>query len=216
MANATLITVLQPVPLLIAGRLFFKEPIERRDVGWITLAVAGAAAMVLSAASAETGDLGGDLLAVGALIALAAYLSTAKAARRTLATLPFMAGLWMWAGLTLTPILLISGNAIVPTEQTDWIKIVAIAALPGMGHILINYSHRGLRLAVLGLIQLLTPVGSALLALAFLGQTVTWLQVTGMAVVLVALTAHLRAGEGGREDRTARPDDPDLDPAPGS
>jgi probable blue pigment (indigoidine) exporter len=189
-ANATLIAVLQPLPLLIIGRVAFGEAITGRDVLWISVAVGGAVAMVVSAASAQTGDLRGDLLAVGSLVFLATYFSGAKEARKTLDTLPFMVGLWFWSGVVVVPILLVSGNAIVPTDGLDWVRIAAIAVMPGAGHVLVNYSHTGLRLAVVGLLQLLTPVTSALFALAFLGQTITLWQVAGMAVVLVALGFH--------------------------
>lgn len=189
-ANATLITVLQPLPLLVIGRIAFGESIAGRDVLWISVAVAGAAGMVVSAASAKTGDLRGDLLAAGALVFLATYFSAAKEARKTLDTLPFMVGLWFWSGIVVVPILLVSGNAVAPTEGLDWVRIAAIAALPGAGHVLVNFSHKGLRLAVVGLLQLLTPVTSALFALAFLGQTITGWQVVGMAVVLTALGFH--------------------------
>lgn len=189
-ANATLIGVLQPLPLLIVGRLFFSERASSRDVGWIAVAIAGAAVMVLSARSAETGDIVGDLLAVGSLCTMAVYFSTAKRARTTTGTIPFMVGLWWWAGVAMTPILFLSGEQVLPSVGSDWTRIVFIAAIPGAGHALTNYSHEGVPLALVGVLQLFTPVGSSLLAWWLLDQTVTGLQVAGMAVVLCSLTVY--------------------------
>lgn len=189
-ANATLIGVMQPVPLIIAGRFLFNEHPRGRDLAWVALAVAGAVLMVASANSADTGDLKGDLLAFGALFFVATYFVAGKFGRRHLETLPFMTGMWFWATVSAFVILLFSSSAMLPETGLDWWRIVAVAALPGTGHAFISYAHAHISLAVVGVLQLLTPVVSSVIALWFLDQSITGWQWVGMATVIVTLTIY--------------------------
>ena len=189
-ANAVLITVLQPVPLVIAGRLFFGERVRAHEVLWILVALGGAAAMVVAGAVDGTGDIRGDILAVAAMLMTSVYFIAAKGARSTLETLPFLAGLWFWATITLIPILIIFGDSAIPVSNTEWLKILGVTALPGIGHFLTSFSHARTSLAVVGVLQLFIPVGASLLAWWFLGQSITGWRLLGMAVVIVSLTIY--------------------------
>ena len=189
-ANATLIAVLQPIPLLLAGRILFGENATRRDVLLVVSAVAGSIVAIVAASSADTGNLGGDLLALAALLFAAGYFVQAKKARQQLGTLPFMFGMWVWAGVALTPILLVSGDSLMPVVGTDWWLIIGIAVLPGTGHALTNFAHGKLPVSIIGALQLITPIGGSLMALWFLDQTVTLLQATAMMFVIAVLTVY--------------------------
>lgn len=189
-ANATLIGVMQPVPLIIAGWVLFKERPRIRDLIWVALALVGVAIMIVSANSSDTGKLKGDLLAFGALFLVATYFTAGKFGRQHLDTVSFIAGMWFWATCTALMILLLSSGAILPETGPDWWRIAAIAALPGTGHALINYAHANVSLAIVGVLQLLTPVISTLIALWFLNQSITDWQWLGMLTVIVTLTIY--------------------------
>lgn len=189
-ANATLLSTLQPIPLMIAGAVLFSERTRSREVAWVAIAIFGAAFMVLAARSAETGDIKGDLLAAASLLGMAVYFSSGKRARASLDTLPFMVGMWFWAGIAITPILLLSNNELMPANGADWLRIAGIVAFAGTGHTLINYSHQHASLAIVGVLHLFLPVGSGLLAWWFLDQSISGWQALGMAVVIAALAAY--------------------------
>ncbi len=189
-ANATLLSTLQPIPLMIVGVVLFSESTRVREVVWVAIAIFGAAFVVLAARSAETGDIKGDLLAAASLLAMAVYFSSGKRARASLDTLPFMVGMWFWAGVAITPILLLSNNELMPANGADWLRIAGIVAFAGTGHTLINYSHQHVSLAIVGVLHLFLPVGSGLLAWWFLDQPLSGWQALGMAVVIAALAAY--------------------------
>lgn len=189
-ANATLLSTLQPIPLMIVGVVLFSESTRVREVVWVAIAIFGAAFVVLAARSAETGDIKGDLLAAASLLAMAVYFSSGKRARASLDTLPFMVGMWFWAGVAITPILLLSNNELMPANGADWLRIAGIVAFAGTGHTLINYSHQHVSLAIVGVLHLFLPVGSGLLAWWFLDQSLSGWQALGMAVVIAALAAY--------------------------
>lgn len=191
-ANATLITVMQPLPLIVAARFMFSERIAAPDLGWIALALSGATVMVLSADSGGSADIGGDLIAAGATLVSAGYFIFGKRARATLDTDVFMTGLLFWAGLTIVPIALISRQDMIPPDGAEWVRMVALGFIVGFGHMLINFANGRLPLAVLGVFQLFVPVGAAIMAWAFLDQSITTGQGVGIAVVVVALTSHTR------------------------
>lgn len=189
-ANATLIASMQPVVMVAAARFIFGERVGRHDVGWMALALGGATFMIVSADSGGSADIHGDLLAIISIVFSAAYFIFSKRARQTVDTVPFMAGLMFWAGVALTPILILSGQDLGADTSSEWVRLVAIALLPGMGHLLINNAHRVVPFVVIGVAQLTLPVGSATLAWLFLDQTITAGQTVGMAIVIVALGAH--------------------------
>lgn len=189
-ANTALITVLQPLPIMIGAHFLFSERLRRPDLGWSALALGGAIFMVLAASSAGTSHLGGDLLAAASTLAGSTYFLTSKRSRTKLDTLPFMVGMFAWAGVALTPMVLIAGQSLGPYRGIEWVRLAALALLPGTGHVLINYSHGKIPLAMMGIFHLLIPVLAALLAWWFLEQGITIAQVVGMAIVAFAMTAH--------------------------
>lgn len=189
-ANAALIAVLQPVPLLIAGLLFFGERVTRTEIMWVAAAVVGAVIMVVSSSTSGTGNIKGDLVAVASMLLTAVYFTGSKQARQSLDTVPFMVGLWFWSTVVLVPIVLLSGENFDPGTVGEWSRVVGVALLPGAGHFLINYSHRVTPLSVVGVLQLFIPVGATILALFLLDQDVSGLQWIGMVIVIVSLVIY--------------------------
>jgi drug/metabolite transporter (DMT)-like permease len=189
-ANVSLITVLQPIPMMVAAYYMFSEEIVRRDIAFSILAIGGAIFLVLVSESAGTGDTRGDALALVSITIGAGYFAFAKRTLESMSVLPFMVGMFAWAGVALTPMVIISGEPIVATTRDDWLRVLSVAFLPGIGHILLNYAHGKAPLNLMGVFQLLIPVTATLLAFWFLDQSVSGLQILGMAVVMIALTAH--------------------------
>jgi drug/metabolite transporter (DMT)-like permease len=128
------------------------------------------------------------VLAFLAMLGYAGYYVASKQARRTLGALEYQASLSIVASLALTPFVFLSGERLGASHPTDWVWVVAMVAIPGSGHLLTNYAHPFLRLSVLSLLTLLVPVGSTLLAWVWLGEKVSLVQATGIAVVIAALS----------------------------
>lgn len=183
---------MQPLPLLMAARLMFGERITRGDLGWVGIALAGAVFMVLAADSSGSSDVGGDLLAAGSMFAAAGYFIFGKRARESLDTDVFMTGLLLWTSVVITPVVLASGQSIVPPDGQEWLRMLGLGFIVVVGHGLINFANGRLPLAVLGLFQLIVPGLAAILAWLFLDQRITVWQSLGIAVVLASLAGHTR------------------------
>ncbi|MGI9623939.1 MAG: DMT family transporter [Acidimicrobiales bacterium] len=188
--NASLITVFQPIVLMVAASLMFDEHMTRRDIFWAGAAISGAAVLILAGDSEGTGDIRGDLLAFVSIMIGAAYFVFGKQRMAVMALTDFMTGMFAWATLVLIVVVVASGEPILADNNADWIRIVAVGLAPGFGHVLINYAHGKAPLNLMGLMQLFVPVSATLLAYWFLDQSVTTFQVVGMVVVISALAVQ--------------------------
>ena len=189
LVNASLISSLQPIIIVALSYYFFHERITSVDVAFAAVAIGGAVVIVLAGSSDGTGKLSGDLLALIAIILGSFYFAFGKHTLKQLSVAEFMAGYFVWAGIVLTPMVLIVGAGIMPKTSRDIIQILAVAFIPGVGHVLINYSQGKAPLNMIGVLQLLIPVTATALAFLFLNATVSYFKAIGMIVVIVTIGA---------------------------
>jgi drug/metabolite transporter (DMT)-like permease len=174
--DATVIGAVQPALVLIAARYLFNERMGRWDVFWIFLAIAGVSAAVIGPGVASRGELTGDLLAVGSLLSWSAYWLASKHARETQRTLDYTAGLTIVAALTVTPVVLLSGQPLARVEAGDWLWIALLAVVPGGAHLAMNWAHRYVDASVSSVIGASNPIVAAGAAVVILGQPLTPVQ----------------------------------------
>ena len=72
-----------------------------------------------------------------------------------------------------------------------WIVLLAVGS-GGFGHLLLNWAHDHLDLAVMSLLTLAVPVVAVITAAVFLDEPLALIQVIGMAIVVFALAAVVR------------------------
>ena len=186
-ANAMVISSLQPLVLLgIAGPLFNEKP-HRSLYGWSALAIFGAVVAAKSGSATVDTSLLGDLLALAGMLVVCLYWATSKWARTRVATVPYQLWLTAFATIAVVPAALISGHGIAPPVGTDWWPVLLLASLGGIGHLLLNHAHASVPLPMMGLIYLLNMVLIPLHAWWLLGEAVGGIQALGIGVVLIAL-----------------------------
>src|SRR3954454_14252204 len=122
-ADATVISALQPaLVLLVVGRLF-GETVHRFDVAWTGVAIGGVAVVVFASGSVAGRSLAGDLLATLALGAWAWYFVAVKQARRHFAALEYQTALALVAAVIVSPVALMSRQSLhVPNTHT-WVLL---------------------------------------------------------------------------------------------
>jgi len=186
-ADASIISALQPaLVLLVAGRLF-GERVGSRDIVLIGVATAGVGGVVLGSSAAAGGTLYGNVLATGALLAWTWYFVASKQARRKLATLDYQASLTVVAAIFLTPIVLASGQPLAPPDLSTFGWIALLVLIPGGGHLLMNWAHESTPIIMTSTLTLGLPVVATALAVPIFGEPVTWFQSLSMAVVIGSL-----------------------------
>lgn len=197
-ANATLVSTLQPVLVLVAARRMFGERLRIAQIGWSALSMAGVLVVVLAAASTSGAHVSGDLMAVANICIWSTYFVLAK--KRRLAGVhagSFLAAAFIWAAVIIVPFGLIVSNDLGAVTGPDWLRLVGMAAGPGLvGHSLMTWSQSHLDVTIASVIGLLSPVVSTTLAWVILDESLTPFQMVGGAVVVVSLVFLVRNQRG--------------------
>ncbi len=191
-ANATMVIALQPVAILLFFSRRFGETVTRVELALSALALVGVGLVVFGSSGSPSWSPGGDLLAVGALASWTLYFVGSKQARRTLGAFEYQGVSLLFSSAVMVPVALLFSGTFDPGPGRWW-WIAAMVAIPGTGHLLMNWAHPRVPLALVSELTLFSPVVSVALAAAVLeGESVNVLQVVGMAMVLAALAVLVR------------------------
>lgn len=193
-ANATLITTLQPVLILFVAPKMFGEKIRLKQLGLSAVSMAGVLTVVLAAASTSGAHLSGDLLAVLNVVIWTGYFVLAKKRRIDgVHSWSFLAAIFVWSSLVILPYGLVVSTDLGEVTRFDWVMLVGMSVIPGIvGHGLMTWSQSHLDVTLASILGLLSPVISTGLAWLIFSQSLTALQMLGAAVVLVSLAMLVR------------------------
>ena len=191
-ANATIISNLTPIVLLAVAGRSFNERVTTLLIAVTGVSMVGVVLVVFGSTRNSTWEPWGDALALVATFLFATYLATAKRGRETVPILEFQACLWIVGTVVLLPVAAVDGRGIDVPSPTQWAWLAALLAVPGTGHLLMNWSHNHVRLVINSMLTLAIPIGSTLGAVLFLDETVNGIQMLGMAITLGALALVVR------------------------
>lgn len=191
---ATTVSALQPIGIMAVSALVLGERVTRADLALTVVAVIGAAAVVLAAGDHGDVSTAGILLSVAALGSWIWYFVGSKKARPHVDVLVFQTWISLCATATMLPLALIAEHGSLWPKNAPpsavWL-VVGVVAVPGTGHLLMNWAHGHTSLLVTSMLTLFSPPLSALLGMWFLDQPVTVGQWVGIAITLAALAAFL-------------------------
>lgn len=190
-ANAVIISALQPVFVAVLANRMFGERLDRRGIGLIAVAFTGVALVVFGASGVRDWSLRGDLLALGGTTMWAAYFLASKRARETVGAIEYQTAVLIVASFVLLPLtLVVHGSPGSPGPRTlGWIALLVL--LPGTGHLIMNWAHAFVPVTLSSTLTLAIPVLSTVGAAVFLDQDLTMLQGAGMAIVLASLATFI-------------------------
>jgi drug/metabolite transporter (DMT)-like permease len=193
-ADASVIGALQPALVFLAAGRLFGERIRPSTLVWTVIAIGAVIGSVLASSSAAGRTATGDLLSIGAVIAWSAYFVLSKRARQQLGAMEYQACMTIVGAIVLTPIALIGAHDLVihTASNLGWMAIMV--AVPGGGHLLMNWAHAHVPIVLTSLLTLAIPVVATLGALIFLGEGTTAVQLGCIAVVVLALVVVVRSG----------------------
>ena len=193
-ANATLITTIQPVLVLFVAPKMFGEKLRPRQILYSACALAGVLVVVLAAASTSGAHLTGDLLSVANVTIWTSYFVLSK--KRRLAGVhswSFLSAVFIWSAVVVLPYGFFVSNDLGDMTNGDWGRIIAMAVGPGIvGHGLMTWAQSHVDVTLASLLGLLSPVISTALAWAILDQSLTLWQSGGAVAVLVSLAFLVR------------------------
>lgn len=138
----------------------------------------------------------GNFLAIFGSWCFSAYLLIGRHLR---ATLPLPAYIWLAYGSAAVFLLsacLISGTPITGFSGSAWLVAIGMAVGPQLlGHTAYNWSLKHVSPTFIAVVTLGEPVGSALMAWLFFGESFALIQGTGFALLLLGIYLAAR-GEG--------------------
>ncbi|MFH1329156.1 MAG: DMT family transporter [Actinomycetota bacterium] len=190
-ASVTLVTA-TPLLLAVVGVVTGRDRPEGRL--WAALALGAAGVVIVGGADLSFSGraLAGDGLALLGTAAMAAYLLLARHLGPDLEVWSFMGVACAVGGGTVMAVAAASGVALSPANGEALLYIFLSALIPQLvGHGLMTWSLRHTTPTVVALATLGEPVGSTLLAWAWLGEAAPAAVLVGCAVVLAALILTL-------------------------
>lgn len=190
--RASLIVALNPAAVLAGAALFFHEPLSRRKLAGMALALAGAAVVIGHGdpLALLAGGLGhGEALIFGCVVSWAAFTLIAKRLMTGLSPL----AITTYASLTGTAILavavVVEGVPILPhASASAWLAIAFLGVLgTGVAFVWYNDGVRKLGAARASVFINLVPVAAVALAWLILGERVDLSMVAGGALVIAGV-----------------------------
>lgn len=191
-ANATMLIALQPIVVMLVFAKRFGEVTTGREFMLAGIALAGVGLVVFGSTDSPSWSLTGDLLGLGALVSWTLYFVYSKRARQTLGAFEYQGLSLIFSALIMLPVAMAFSGTLDPGAGKWW-WIPAMVAIPGTGHLAMNWAHPRVPLTLVSQMTLVSPViAVAVAALVLEGETVNTVQIGGMAIVLTALALLAR------------------------
>lgn len=197
-ANATLVTTLQPVLILFVAPKLFGEKIRSRQILYSALSMCGVLTVVLAAASTSGAHLRGDLMAVANVVLWTGYFVMAKQTRMEgVHSWSFLAAIFTWAAVIVLPFGAIASNDLTAMQTKDWLCVLGMAIGPGVvGHGMMTWAQSHIDVSLASILGLLSPVISTSLAWLIFQQALTPWQIFGACIVLISLAFLVQEQRG--------------------
>jgi len=195
-ASSVLFVTTHPIFVGIGAHFVLRERVGRSLVVGIALAILGGGLIGFGDLRLGAVAVRGDLLALGGGLAVAVYFLIGRHLRRTVTLLDYVAITYGTAAVLVLATCLAIGTPLAGFPRATYLALALLAVGPQMiGHTTFNWALAHLPASKVSVMILAEPVGSALLALLFFGETPTWPSGIGAAIILVGIYVSLRTKE---------------------
>lgn len=203
--DVTLMQVLSPMFVAVLAIPLFGERPGATFRLWSVVAVVGAGIVVLAGASGPEGAPLGMLLAVVNVAFFAVYFVWSKQGRGHIDVVPFLFGVVLAAGVTVSAYVVVAGESPGSATRKDLLLAAIIAVVPGaLGHFVSTWPLRWVAANIPPVVQLTTPFLAGGLAWLLLDERITSLHLLG-GLVTVAGVAGAILSPSGRRLAASRP-----------
>jgi drug/metabolite transporter (DMT)-like permease len=172
--DVSLINTLAPIVTAVGARLLFGE---RPGAGfrlWTLVAIAGTGIVILAASTGPRGDPSGTAMAVGNVIAFAAFFLLSKLGRDHIDVLPFLLVTMLVAAVVVTAFDVATNQPMRAVDGRDVTLALAVAAGPGtVGHFAMTWPLRWMPANIPPVLRLGQPILSGTLAWWLLAEPIT-------------------------------------------
>jgi drug/metabolite transporter (DMT)-like permease len=196
-ASSVLFVTTHPIFVAVGSFLFLKEKPSVLIVIGIPIAIAGGALIGFGDIAIGGAAVRGDLLALGGGLMAAIYFLIGRHVRQTVSVAEYIAVTYRTGAIVVLALCAVTRTPLVGFAPSTYGFLVLLALIPQLiGHSTFNWALKVLPAAKVSVLILGEPIGSALLALAFFGESVPGLNLVGAAIILVGIYLCLRSKEG--------------------
>jgi drug/metabolite transporter (DMT)-like permease len=213
-ANATVITTIQPVIVMFIAPKLFGERLHGRQIGLSVITFIGVLMVILAAADTSGATLYGDILALMNTLLWTTYFLMSKRHRNdNVHSWSFLAAVFLWSSLISIPWALWTADDIGGMKPIDWVWVMGMSLLPGVvGHGLMTWASKSLDVSLASLLGLMSPVIASVGAWLVYDQALGATQLIGGVLVLGSLALIVRLNRATARAETAELLSPPPDP----
>ncbi len=203
-ASSVALVSTSPLWVALIAWLAWREPLTPRLGAGLALSLAGSALISLAEARAAISarPFLGNILALAGALAVSGYWLIGRRLRRRLPLVPYVTAVYGTAAALLMAAALLLRQRLGGFAPATYGWLLMLALLPQLlGHSSFNWALGQLPASYVAIATLGEPIGAAILAYAFLGETPTRLKLLAAAMVLAGIYLALsrRTGEAARE-----------------
>jgi drug/metabolite transporter (DMT)-like permease len=208
-ASSVVLVSTSPLWVALLAPLTIKEPLSRAILIGMGLALIGGTVVGVSDSCVSSGSgidcpslrefVGGeaflgDLLALAGALTGAGYLIIGRRLRGKMSLVPYIFVVYAMAALILVFIMLGFGGSPLGYPPKVYLWFLLLAIIPQLlGHSTFNWALRYLSAAYVSVTMLGEPIGSTILAYAFLNETPTILKIFGAILILAGIYIATRS-----------------------
>lgn len=195
-ASSVLFMSTHPVFVGLGSWIFLRERVRPAAIAGIVFSVIGGSVIAWGDLRFGEMTLRGDLLALGGGCALAIYFLIGRRVRRNVPVLLYIAVAYAAAAFLVLGACLATRTPIIGYAPATYGYLILLAVGPQLiGHSTFNWALKHLAASSVSILVLSEAVGSALLAVAFFGESLTWLNGLGGFLILLGITLSTRNRE---------------------
>ncbi|CAI9415762.1 hypothetical protein ANOBCDAF_03547 [Pleomorphomonas sp. T1.2MG-36] len=184
-ANATFLSSMAPIWVLLFSGLFIGEKVGRREAGGVVVCILGGAVLLGGSYTLDSDKLIGDIYGIGTSFGFGTYFLAVRAARREHRTGTVTFGATAVTALCLGVIAFAFEPKLLPSSLYG---VATLAALAYVSHIggqgLLAFALGYLSAAFSSLVIFMEVIAAAALAFLVFGEAISWSQGLGGLMIL--------------------------------
>ena len=200
-ASSVVLVTTTPLWVALLSPVVLKEPIRRAVV--IGLAVSMTGSVIVGLANAcDLGNAGivcqpgifgsqtmlGNVLALFGAWMAAGYMLVGRQLRKSLSTIPYVALVYGMAALILLLAVVFRAEPVFSYSGETYLWLLLLGIFPQLlGHSLFNWALKYISAAYVSLTLLGEPIGTVILAIIFLKESPTLIEIVGAVLILIGI-----------------------------
>ncbi|MCU0541418.1 MAG: DMT family transporter [Oscillatoriaceae cyanobacterium Prado104] len=187
-ASSTLLRNFTPLFTTLGSWLLFGRCFDRRFLVGMTVALAGAGAIGLQDLQIAGDNLVGDFAALLAAMFYAGNMLIVENLRSKFPATIISMWRCVIGSILILPLVLLAGDRVFPYSWQGWLAAIALGVIcQALGQGLLTHSLGRLSSGFVGLVLLLEPAFTAILAWLLFSESLSWLKLLYFALVLCGI-----------------------------